>query len=336
MYRMAILAMCAPAGLNRERCMFMALVHDMAESVVGDITPHDGVKEKYKLEDFGFRYIESLLKPFKEDLGSEIRNAWLEFERRETKEAQYMHEMDKFECMVQAHEYEQRTHGRKDLEEFQGLSSKITSAEGLSWLELLQQERQHHFSKRRQRIPVIFVIGAPGVGKRTQCMLLSKEFGFQHISLSDVLREMSNDHTYPHAEFLKSCLDESVNVPLGLSVSLLEKSINRGMEDPRRWILVCGFPESKKELYEFEEKVQKPNYTLMLSCSAEKMLTRPAKPGQSPGVTHSDLNVESLEGHLKADKGYYQNINNDGSIEEVFGSVKRAVVGFIQHAELQA
>jgi len=113
------------------------------------------------LEDFGFRYIESLLKPFKENLGQEVRDAWLEFERRETKEAQYMYEMDKFECMIQAHEYEQRTHGSKDLEEFQGLSSKITSAEGTSWLKLLQRERQHYFSKRRQRIPVIFVIGIP-------------------------------------------------------------------------------------------------------------------------------------------------------------------------------
>lgn len=43
--------------------------------------------------------------------------------------------------MVQAYEYEQRTFGEKDLEEFQGLSSKISSPEGKAWLELLQRER---------------------------------------------------------------------------------------------------------------------------------------------------------------------------------------------------
>jgi hypothetical protein len=67
--------------------------------------------------------------------------------------------MDKFECLVQAFEYEQRTHGEKNLEEFQGLSSKIESDEGKAWLKLLQQEREAHFSRRKQRTPVIFVIG---------------------------------------------------------------------------------------------------------------------------------------------------------------------------------
>jgi len=61
--------------------------------------------------------------------------------------------------MVQAHEYEQRTFGEEDLKEFQGLSSKISSPEGKAWSELLQQERQAHFSKRKRRIPVIFFIG---------------------------------------------------------------------------------------------------------------------------------------------------------------------------------
>lgn len=34
------------------RCMKMAIVHDLAESFVGDITPHDGVsdKDKHKME----------------------------------------------------------------------------------------------------------------------------------------------------------------------------------------------------------------------------------------------------------------------------------------------
>ena len=67
--------------------------------------------------------------------------------------------MDKFECMVQAHEYELKTFGEKDLEEFQGLSPKISSPQGRAWLELLQQERQTHFSKRKRRDRVIFFIG---------------------------------------------------------------------------------------------------------------------------------------------------------------------------------
>lgn len=45
MYRMGIICMLAPKeeGLDSGRCVKMALVHDMAEALVGDITPVDGV-----------------------------------------------------------------------------------------------------------------------------------------------------------------------------------------------------------------------------------------------------------------------------------------------------
>jgi putative hydrolases of HD superfamily len=38
-----LVATLCPAHLNRERAMLIALVHDLAEVRVGDITPHDGV-----------------------------------------------------------------------------------------------------------------------------------------------------------------------------------------------------------------------------------------------------------------------------------------------------
>lgn len=111
------------------------------------------------MEHSGFEYIVSLLKSVKPNLGRKIKDAWLEYEEGKTAEAQWVRDMDKFECMVQAHEYEQSTYGEKDLEEFQGLSSKIKSSKGKEWLALLQQERQAHFLRRRRRTPVIFVIG---------------------------------------------------------------------------------------------------------------------------------------------------------------------------------
>jgi putative hydrolase of HD superfamily len=45
MYRMGLMAtLCAGAsGVDVTRCIKMALVHDVAEAIVGDITPHCGV-----------------------------------------------------------------------------------------------------------------------------------------------------------------------------------------------------------------------------------------------------------------------------------------------------
>lgn len=150
----------------------------MAESVVGDITPHDNVskgthstpnsnycsdrnvlEDKFKLEDFGFRYIKSLLDPFDPTLGEKLRTAWLEYEEGMTREAQYMYDVDKLECMIQAFEYEQMTLGEKNLEEFQGLAPKIRLPETRQWLKLLGQERQAYLLNRLNRIRVVFVIG---------------------------------------------------------------------------------------------------------------------------------------------------------------------------------
>lgn len=69
----------------------------------------------------------------------------------------------------------------------------------------------------------------PGCPTRlmTQYALLSQKFGFQHISMDDVLREKSDDQTYPHAELVKDCLEEEVDVPREVTVSLLERKMPR-------------------------------------------------------------------------------------------------------------
>lgn len=61
--------------------------------------------------------------------------------------------------------------------------------------------------------------------------------------MDDVLREKSDDQTYPHAELVKDCLKEKVDVPRDLKISLLERKINEGIEEGKKWSLVYGFPE---------------------------------------------------------------------------------------------
>jgi putative hydrolases of HD superfamily len=84
---------------------------------------------------------------------------WLEYEEGTSLEAKWVRQVDKFECLLQAYEYEQRTYGEKDLGEFQNLSEKISSPELTIWLKLLQKERAAYLSKRKHRLPVIFLLG---------------------------------------------------------------------------------------------------------------------------------------------------------------------------------
>lgn len=54
MYRMSMLALLSEedAALDIAKCVMMAVVHDLAEASVGDITPFDGITkaQKQKLE----------------------------------------------------------------------------------------------------------------------------------------------------------------------------------------------------------------------------------------------------------------------------------------------
>src|SRR5437868_10772352 len=55
-FGVAIFALLLPKlsnlSVNRERCVALALVHDLAESIVGDLTPHDPIstEEKFRRE----------------------------------------------------------------------------------------------------------------------------------------------------------------------------------------------------------------------------------------------------------------------------------------------
>ena len=102
-FGVALLALVASdAQLNRERCIELAMVHDLAESIVGDLTPADAVSPQEKFE----RELEAMQRLSKL-LGDErILALWEEFESAATVEAQFVRDLDVIEMAWQANEYE--------------------------------------------------------------------------------------------------------------------------------------------------------------------------------------------------------------------------------------
>ncbi len=121
MYRMAMMTMLAPpslvARIDRDRCIKMCLVHDMAESLVGDITPVDGVPrtEKHAREAATMDFLAKRLLPNVDGgaAGREIQEVWDEYEKSETLESKFVHDIDKMELLFQMVEYEKRAEGRR-------------------------------------------------------------------------------------------------------------------------------------------------------------------------------------------------------------------------------
>ncbi len=148
MWRMSIMSMMIPpcANVNREVCLKMCLVHDLAESMVGDITPFDGVAEedKHQREVNAIEFlrkellnglelvsisnkeqndVEGVATSEKAVLSKgnerdeefatvvhEMLDLFMEYERNETPEARLVKDFDKFDMILQADEYERDQH----------------------------------------------------------------------------------------------------------------------------------------------------------------------------------------------------------------------------------
>lgn len=102
MYRMAVMSLLLPT-ISEEakvRCMKLALVHDLAESVVGDLTEFDGVpkSEKRRRETEAMLYLTSLLPA---DVGREIFSLFNEYADQKTSEAKLVKDLDIFDMLLQ-------------------------------------------------------------------------------------------------------------------------------------------------------------------------------------------------------------------------------------------
>ena len=75
-------------------------------------------------------------------------------------EAQHVRDIDVYERLVQAHEYEIRSRKEKKLEDFfLGWQEMITTVEIRRWTESLILERQIFWSTKKASVLVIFVLG---------------------------------------------------------------------------------------------------------------------------------------------------------------------------------
>uniref|UniRef100_A0A8C3BFT9 5'-deoxynucleotidase HDDC2 n=1 Tax=Cairina moschata TaxID=8855 RepID=A0A8C3BFT9_CAIMO len=118
MYRMAVMALVSEdKNLNKDRCIRLALVHDMAECIVGDIAPADNIskEEKHRREEAAMKRLTQLLS---EDLKKEIYELWEEYENQCTAEAKFVKQLDQCEMILQAFEYEELENTPGRLQDF--------------------------------------------------------------------------------------------------------------------------------------------------------------------------------------------------------------------------
>ena len=186
-----------------------------------------------------------------------------------------------------------------------------------------------------QKIPqIVFILGAPGSGKGTQCAILVKEFNFVHLSAGELLRgeikKGSKDGAY-----IQKLMDEGKIVPVDITCRLLHNSIQ---EIASSRFLIDGFPRNQDNVDGWERIVGKTadmKFCLFLDCPKEVCLARII--GREDGSGRTDdtpekfkLRIETffaetvpiVEHFRSIDK--LRSIASDRPIEQVYTDVKSA------------
>ena len=112
-YMMSVMAMVLSdmKSLNSEKVIKMSILHDWAESKIGDFMPDEiGYDKKSELENYA---MSEILESLPQKIQSNYQDMWHEFSDRETPEARLVHELDKLEMALQAKIYEKDTDPEK-------------------------------------------------------------------------------------------------------------------------------------------------------------------------------------------------------------------------------
>jgi putative hydrolase of HD superfamily len=110
-FRTALLvAFVSEPDINMAKALKMALVHDLGEAEVGDLTPRSRVprKKKAQMEEKAVMALEN----------GEVLALWREFEEGKSPEAKAVREADRYERVIQAMEYVLQGHPEKKLRRF--------------------------------------------------------------------------------------------------------------------------------------------------------------------------------------------------------------------------
>ncbi|MEM5793079.1 MAG: HD domain-containing protein [Candidatus Aenigmatarchaeota archaeon] len=153
-FRVAILVLLYSNRLDLDgnKCLKMALLHDIQEVYTGDIATRFKEEdqiisniEKRRMESEGF---EKLISKLPMNHGKELKDIWEEFFNQETDEARFVNDMDKIEMVLQALEYFEKG-GMKDADEFfRTAENSIKTDIGRKLLEYL---KERYFEVKRNR-----------------------------------------------------------------------------------------------------------------------------------------------------------------------------------------
>ena len=117
-YSMAIMGMVISdlENYNSEKILKMILLHDLAESKIGDYTPNQISKEnKIKIENNAY---DEIINALPDAIKLQYAQIWEEYQKQESPESKIVHQIDKLEMALQAKMYQKEGASKEAIESF--------------------------------------------------------------------------------------------------------------------------------------------------------------------------------------------------------------------------
>ncbi|MEK0320437.1 MAG: HD domain-containing protein [Nitrosopumilus sp.] len=117
-YSMAVMSMVISdlENYNFEKILKMVLLHDLAESKIGDYTPQQlSSEKKTKLENSAF---DEIIENLPDLIKTQYLQIWQEYQENTSPESKIVHQIDKLEMALQAKIYQKDGQSQEKLESF--------------------------------------------------------------------------------------------------------------------------------------------------------------------------------------------------------------------------
>ncbi|XP_002740977.1 UMP-CMP kinase-like [Saccoglossus kowalevskii] len=185
---------------------------------------------------------------------------------------------------------------------------------------------------------VVFVLGAPGAGKGTQCSNIVEKFKYVHLSAGDLLRAERNEPKSEFGDLIATHIKEGKIVPVAITCSLLERAMNDSMKAGQgNNFVIDGFPRNQDNLDGWNCQMgDKTNlkFVLFFDCPEEICIDRCISRGAA-GSGRTDDNKESLKKRFEtyvtstkpiidhyAEKNLVKKVDGSRSADAVFTDVQ--------------
>ncbi|KAK7158725.1 hypothetical protein R3I94_005154 [Phoxinus phoxinus] len=197
-------------------------------------------------------------------------------------------------------------------------------------------EEYEVFDPSRPRPKVILIIGGPGSGKGTQCLKIAERYGFEYVSVGELLRKkmIHNATSNRKWSLIARIITNGELAPQETTITEIKQKIMKISE--ASGIVIDGFPRDVGQALSFEDQICTPDLVVFLACSNQRLKERLEKREEQQG--RPDDNPKAIDRRLTnfkqnaiplvkyfQEKGLIITLDADRDEEEVFCDISMTV-----------